>query len=745
MERRATLFAVAVASAVLLPLPGAATPAAAADAPSGGCTRICGNISIPFPFGVEPGCYIEAGFNLTCDRSPQPPKLFLGDGTVQVLGIDLSNGTVRINGSVAYFPGGRGNGTLPGAKAGTWWGGAIREDGPYSLARGRNKLLAVGCNVQVVLSGDSDESDTACFAVCPPFMVDGTPFSFAQTNCSHNLGCCQTEIVAGLSSYEFQVLDIYKGRGPSSDTRACIMDSESTIDPRKLTNSPGTLPAVLGWSVKHTTCNGTDINECELPALYPCDGDCKNIEGGYQCQCRPGFEGNAFTPNGCRDIDECAHPANYTCSGSCINVPGTYYCQCKDGTYWSPPTEKGSCKTPFFSDLNIGLMVGASLLLLLALAVPFITRKIKRKRDKKMRQRFFKQNNGLLLQQLISQRSDIGERMIISLGDIKKATNNFDASHEVGRGGHGDVYKGLLDLQVVAIKKSKIVVQREIDDFINEVVILSQINHRNVVKLIGCCLEAEVPLLVYEFISNGTLAQHLHVEGPISLSWNDRLRIALEISKALAYLHSTASIIHRDIKSSNILLDDKLIAKVSDFGASKYIPLDQNGVSTAVQGTIGYLDPMYYCTGRLTHKSDVFSYGVLLIELLTRKKPPYQSSNGEGLVAHFASLLDENGLVDIIDPQIIEEKGEEVGEVAKLAAQCTKMAQEDRPTMREVEMALENLIVTKENIHPDTTSRQIDNGDQTATHHRSFETLAAETSRQYTMEEEIMLSATYPR
>lgn len=315
-----------------------------------------------------------------------------------------------------------------------------------------------------------------------------------------------------------------------------------------------------------------------------------------------------------------------------------------------------------------------------------------------MKERFFKQNHGLLLQQLISQRSDIGGRMIISLHEIEKATNKFDASHEVGGGGHGVVYKGLLDLQVVAIKKSRINVQREIDEFINEVVILSQINHRNVVKLIGCCLETEVPLLVYEFISNGTLENHLHVKGQMSLTWDDRFRIALEISKALAYLHSAAStpILHRDIKSSNILLDDNLTAKVSDFGASKYIPIDQNGVTTAVQGTIGYLDPMYYYQGRLTHKSDVYSFGVILVELITRKKPSsYRSSDGEGIVSHFASLLAEGNLVEIIDPQIMGEEDGQIHDVAELAAMCTKLNGDDRPTMREVEMALEYLRVKK--------------------------------------------------
>ncbi|CAD6264591.1 unnamed protein product [Miscanthus lutarioriparius] len=319
-------------------------------------------------------------------------------------------------------------------------------------------------------------------------------------------------------------------------------------------------------------------------------------------------------------------------------------------------------------------------------------------RVKKMKDKFFKQNHGLLVQQLVSQNSDIGERMIITLEELEKATNNFDRSRVIGGGGHGIVFKGIIDLHVVAIKKSKIIVQREINESINEVVVLSQVNHRNVMKLLGCCLEAEVPLLVYEFISNGTLCHHLHVEASISIPWDHRIRIALEVARALSYLHSAISIpiFHRDIKSSNILLDDNLTAKVSDFGASRHIPIDKIGVTIAVQGTIGYLDPMYYYTGRLTDKSDVFSFGVLLIELLTRKKPyVYRSIDDDGLVSHFVSLLAEGNLVEIMDPQVIKEEDGDMHKVATVAAMCTKLNSEDRPTMREVEMILENLIVKK--------------------------------------------------
>ncbi|XBI12952.1 hypothetical protein VPH35_139754 [Triticum aestivum] len=317
--------------------------------------------------------------------------------------------------------------------------------------------------------------------------------------------------------------------------------------------------------------------------------------------------------------------------------------------------------------------------------------------------------------------------MIITMEELEKATNNFDKSRELGGGGHGTVYKGILsDLHVVAIKKPNVVVQKEIDEFINE----------NVVKLYGCCLETEVPMLVYEFVSNGTLYDHLRLR---SLSWGNRLRIAVETAKSLAYLHSSVSIpiIHRDIKSVNILLDDTLTAKVADFGASRYIPVEQSGVTTMVQGTVGYLDPMYFYTSRLTDKSDVYSFGVILVELLTRKKPfSYMSSEGDSLVANF-----------ILDPRVIEEGGIKVEEVAKLAVTCVKLNGEDRPTMRLVEMTLDGLQTSMDHVADGQVVGEFEKGDIgiNPPSINSVERNNDDSTRQYSLEEEFMLSARYPR
>uniref|UniRef100_A0A0E0MMB9 Protein kinase domain-containing protein n=1 Tax=Oryza punctata TaxID=4537 RepID=A0A0E0MMB9_ORYPU len=421
----------------------------------------------------------------------------------------------------------------------------------------------MGCNARVDLRGGdrrhSNNLVSSCTALCPPV---GTDDDYAADNdddasgghtiaivgagngkCS-GIGCCQANILQkkNLQSYDIQYI-VYI----TDETLNFTEEAKRSLAATPLRRA---LPATLDWMIRSNSSCSTPANSSTstTTAAPPAGAECRSEHSvcedyygggndilGYSCLCSEGYRGNPYVAGGCHGLT-----------------------------------------------IGLGVSGGISILIM----------KIELHKVKKMKQRFLKQNHGLLLQQLISQNVNIGERIILNLRELEKATDNFDKTREVGGGGHGIIYKGILDLHVVAIKKSRIVVQREIDDFINEVAILSQVNHRNVIKLLGCYLETEVPMLVYEFISNGSLDDHLHIDGPISLLWVDRIRIALEVSRTLVYLHSatTTPIFHRDIKASNILHDDNLTAKIADFGASRYIHFDQTGVTTAVQGTIGSLD-----------------------------------------------------------------------------------------------------------------------------------------------------------
>ncbi|KAM7481383.1 hypothetical protein LguiB_005966 [Lonicera macranthoides] len=323
---------------------------------------------------------------------------------------------------------------------------------------------------------------------------------------------------------------------------------------------------------------------------------------------------------------------------------------------------------------------------------------VKKRINIKLKKKLFKRNGGLLLQQQLASGKDgtLEKTKLFTSEELEKAIDHYNEDRILGQGGQGTVYKGMLtDGRIVAVKMSKIMDEGNLEQFINEVVILSQINHRNVVKLHGCCLETEVPLLVYEFIPNGTLSQYIYDQNEeFPLSWDVRLRIATEVAAALSYLHCAASvpIYHRDMKSTNILLDDKYRAKVADFGTSRSIAIDQTHLTTRVLGTFGYLDPEYFQTGQFTEKSDVYSFGVVLVELLTGQKPisSTRSEESRSLATYFIVAINENNLFNILDPRVEREGGnEEILGVAMLVKRCLSLEVKKRPTMKEVAIELE--------------------------------------------------------
>ncbi|KAL3837673.1 hypothetical protein ACJIZ3_022264 [Penstemon smallii] len=287
--------------------------------------------------------------------------------------------------------------------------------------------------------------------------------------------------------------------------------------------------------------------------------------------------------------------------------------------------------------------------------------------------------------------------MKIPFSDLQSATKNFDKNLVIGSGGFGTVYKGVLKDNIkVAVKRGMPGSRQGLPEFQTEVTFLSKIRHHHLVSLVGYCEEQNEMILVYEYVEKGPLRQHLFGSNLPPLSWKQRLEICIGAARGLHYLHtgSAQGIIHRDIKSTNILLDENYVAKVADFGLSKSGPcLNETHVSTGVKGSFGYLDPEYFRRQQLTDKSDVYSFGVVLFEVLCARPAIDPLRTGDLVnLAEWAMEWHKKGQIEqIVDPRLVGQiKSSSLKIFGETAEKCLGDYGVDRPTMGDVLWNLEN-------------------------------------------------------
>ncbi|KAD7477979.1 hypothetical protein E3N88_01115 [Mikania micrantha] len=500
------------------------------------CPTACGNITVPYPFGMGTDCSLDdISFNLTCNTSNHDsPKLFIGNGNLEIY--NISDSEVRIFTIVSnrcY--------NQTGYRVGYTSYTNIGKRKAFTFST-KNKFTVVGCDDFALISGRDDAYFAGgCYGLCRE-EVD-----VADGECS-GIGCCQASMPKGLTYYNVTLntlrehsdvlsfnecgygflVEEGKYKFNKSDLSANYQDFKSRIK--------STMPIVLDWVIKSNKSCDAEANVCKG------NSSCYDVEGGggYRCKCNHGYQGNPYLDQGCQDINECNDQETYPCHGVCINTVGSYNCTCKSG-YFGDANVANGCQPKDSKFSMTILMTGTTIIGLFAVlsGIAVMCFGIRRRKLIRLREKFFEQNGGVLLKQKIESQGSNVAMTLYSTEQLRKATDNYSQEKIIGKVAYGVVYKGVLpDKSVVAIKRSKLVDATQAEQFINEVMILTQVIHRHVVKLLGCCLEEEVPVLVYEFISNNTLFHHIHSRpGGLSwLSWENRLRIATEAASALGFI-----------------------------------------------------------------------------------------------------------------------------------------------------------------------------------------------------------------
>ncbi|XP_057858816.1 wall-associated receptor kinase 2 [Cryptomeria japonica] len=656
--------------------------------------EMCGSMKISYPFWINNDACGYPGFQITCEDKdigiPWLAPFLYGTGVGNanpydtILEIDYT-GYLVINSFKIYATSCKAN-----SSGASYYD--LPSDGPFTISNS-SRFLVVGCNAFGTYSFGG-LGKVGCVAKCDS--QNDRPY------CRY--GCCEINLPNNRQSINFTGGGLFPLLDSATNKSYNACGFSTIFDPstfKILGNKSnrffgkgrhGSYGLRLNWGIGLENCS-----MAKETANYSCSSKAECIDSpsgkGYVCRCLPGYEGNGyFNGTDCTDINECTDKKPNMCVGAegggiCLNSVGSYSCSCAKGYVGDGFRNGTRCMYTSSNRAVFPAIIGSvSSFVVVCLAASIVVWWLKKRHLKLVEAKYFQQ-----LQQQIASRVGRENLRMFSAKELARASNNYSNEMVLGSGGFGTVFKGILwDGTLVAIKKSKQALNLEDDhEFLNEVSILSQINHRNIVKLLGCCIHTKFPLLVSEFVPNGTLFEHLHSEES-SLPWTSRVQIAIQTAEALAYLHSGASqpIFHRDVKSSNILLNERLSPKLADFGISRLIcASNKTHLTTNIMGTRGYLDPEYFQTYQLTEKSDVYSFGVVLVELLTSLEPISieRVSDEWNLSNLFLSRFNNNRLTEILDSKVLEEKNlQQMKDMGRLARECLHLERRKRPLMKEV-------------------------------------------------------------